>query len=81
MNRGIYLSNNPLHTGDPRTTNLYHDLKNLSFRLARNAAPPGLVKIGRMWSQWKSTELIKKLGGGFKYFLFLPLPGEMIEID
>ena len=45
MNRGIYLSNNPLHIGDPRTTNLYHDLKNLSFRLARNAAPPGLVKF------------------------------------
>ena len=23
----------------------------------------------------------KKLGGGFKYFLFSPLPGEMIEFD
>ena len=21
------------------------------------------------------------LGGGFKYFLFLPLPGEMIQFD
>ena len=25
--------------------------------------------------------LIKKLVGGFKYFLFSPLPGEMIQFD
>ena len=27
------------------------------------------------------TTKILQLGGGFKYFLFSPLPGEMIQID
>ena len=29
---------------------------------------------------WKKTRQAN-LGGGFKYFLFSPLPGEMIQFD
>ena len=35
-------------------------------------------------SQWPTFELLgitKRLGGGFKHFLFSPLPGEMIQFD
>ncbi len=34
---------------------------------------------GTSLSQWLNFKL--SLGGGFKYFLFSPLPGEMIQID
>ena len=42
------------------------------------------TKKGAPPTRWAISPVINavyNLGGGFKYFLFLPLPGEMIQFD
>ena len=43
---------------------------------------PRIGTFHETWNHWTCISLkITQLGGGFKYFLFSPLPGEMIQFD
>ena len=49
------------------------NVSRLKLRRSCSVQPPGILEAESAFSE--------SLGGGFKYFLFLPLPGEMIQFD
>ena len=54
---------------------------NQPFRVSFRA-PKETCEVNRDWKgcgKWGET--YKSLGGGFNYFLFSPLPGEMVQFD
>ena len=62
------------------------NVKPLMLLSGTDAAAVGSTRLGPMGSPRKHPEdmmyiYIYILGGGFKYFLFSPLPGEMIQFD
>jgi len=58
--------------------------KDYLLYLAYNAAGDSRSQVTAVWAVEMSMSrnfFAQTLGGGFKYFLFSPLPGEMIQFD
>ncbi len=73
--------------GKPRCRRLKQFAKHCGESWAELMSDERILEKGKLWTdtltipwiRWVQVKVWSKLGGGFKYFQFSPLPGEMIQ--